>query len=132
MKILIDTDVLLDVALGRPEFVKASAQVLRWAERHPGFAAVAWHSLSNLAYLVRPDVKPFIVELLAFVKVAPVETDDALRALRLPMADLEDALQAAAAQAFGASNIVTRNGKDYRGSPVKAVSPESFLVIAGR
>lgn len=127
MRILIDTDVLLDVALARQDFVQSSAQILRWAERHPGFAAVAWHSLANMAYLVRPDVKPFLTDLLTFVKVAPVDTDDALRALRFPMRDLEDALQAAAAQAFGASYVVTRNGKDYRGSPVKAVTPEAFL-----
>jgi hypothetical protein len=55
VKILIDTDILLDVALRRAEFFADSAAVLSWAEANPGQAAVAWHSLSNVAYLVKPD-----------------------------------------------------------------------------
>ena len=51
MKVLIDTDVLIDVALKRPEFADDSQRVLEWAENKAGEAAVAWHSLSNLAYM---------------------------------------------------------------------------------
>lgn len=128
MKILIDTDVLLDVALGRPEFVEASAAVLRWSERHPGFAAIAWHSLSNLAYLMEPDVRPFLRDLLGFVRVATVGSEEARIALELPLNDFEDSLQSAAAQAFGASHIVTRNLRDFRKSPVPAITPAQFRV----
>ena len=46
MKALIDTDVLLDVALAREPHVQHSAAVLRWAEAG-GKAAVAWHTLTN-------------------------------------------------------------------------------------
>ncbi len=55
MKILIDTDILLDVALRRAEFFEDFATVLSWAEANRGQAAVAWHSLSNLAYFLKPD-----------------------------------------------------------------------------
>lgn len=55
MKVLIDTDILLDVALGRTEFFDDSAAVLIWAESHPGQASVAWHSFSNIAYLLKSD-----------------------------------------------------------------------------
>jgi len=51
MRILLDADVLLDVALKRQAFLAASQEVLRWAEGEPGQAAVAWHTLSNIAYL---------------------------------------------------------------------------------
>lgn len=42
MKVLLDTDILLDVALFRKEFFEASAGVFEWAEAEPGQAAVAW------------------------------------------------------------------------------------------
>jgi hypothetical protein len=71
MKALLDTDLLLDVALHRAEFFADSADVLRWAEANPG--------------------------------------------------------QAAAALAFGARCIVTRNTSDYRRSPVLAIPPAEFL-----
>jgi predicted nucleic acid-binding protein len=47
-------------------------------------------------------------------------------ALAFQMADLEDAMQAAAALSFGAAFIVTQNIKDYSRSPVKAISPVEF------
>ncbi len=127
MRALLDTDLLLDVALHRAEFFESSAAVLHWAESEPGRTAVAWHSIANLSYLLRPDARPFIRELLEFVEVPPTGTDAAVQALEFPMHDLEDALQAAAALAFGASFIVTRNTAYYRRSPVPALSPVDFL-----
>ena len=97
MKVLLDTDILLDVALRRPGFFEDSAAVLSWAEANPGEAAVAWHSLANLFYLVRLDGRKFIRELLEFVEVAPVGTEEMRAALGFPMKDLEDAMQASAA-----------------------------------
>lgn len=129
MRILLDTDVLLDVALRRSEFFEDSAAVLAWAEANPGSAAVAWHSVANLHYLVRPDCREFIRDLLNFVEVAPVATDDLRAALGFPMKDLEDAMQASAALAFGARYLVTRNLPDYRKSPVPAISPGAFRAL---
>lgn len=126
MRVLIDSDVLLDVALDRRPHADESAAVLRWAERG-GDAAVAWHTLSNCAYLLKDDGRPFLTRLLRIVEVAPVSTGDARRALDLPMTDLEDALQAAAALAWDADAIVTRNTRDFRRSPVRALSPGMFL-----
>lgn len=127
MKVLLDTDILLDVALFRREFFEASARVLEWAEAEPGQGAVAWHSLSNLAYLVRPDVRPFLRELLQFVEVAPVSTESARLAVEMPLGDFEDALQVASALAFGASFLITRNLAHYRRSAIPTVSPAQFL-----
>lgn len=127
MRVLLDTDVLLDVGLGRVKFLTASAAVLRWAESEPGQAAVAWHSLSNISYLLRPNARPFIRDLLHFVEVPPTGTDAAKQATAFPMTDFEDAMQAAAALTFGAAYIVTRNATHYRQSPVPARSPAEFL-----
>ena len=131
MRVLFDTDLLLDVALRRAEFFTHSAAVLQWAESHPGGAAVAWHSLANLSYLLRPDARPFIRELLEFVEVPATGTEAVMQAIGFPMNDLEDALQAAAALTFGASYIVTRNISDYRRSPVPAMSPTEFIKEVG-
>ena len=127
MRALLDTDVLLDVALHRADFFADSAAVLQWAESNPGWVAVAWHSLANLSYLLRPDARPFIRELLEFVEIPMAGPEAAMQAISFPMDDFEDALQAAAALAFGAGCIVTRNTADYRRSPVPAISPPAFV-----
>ena len=127
MKILIDTDILLDVALDRAQFADASGQILDWAENHPGSACVAWHTLANVAYLVKGNPRAFLRELLAFVIVPGTSTEAARQALELPVADLEDAFQAVTAQSFTADYIVTRNLKDHRRSPIPVASPDQFL-----
>ena len=126
MRVLLDTDVLLDVALAREPHVSASAEVLRWAERE-GEAAVAWHSLTNCANLLKGSGREFLQQLLQIVTVATVGTEDARRALSLPMKDVEDAFQVSAALAWGADFIITRNLEDYRYSPVAALPPSAFL-----
>jgi hypothetical protein len=125
MRILIDLDVLIDVALARSPYVSDSAAVLEWAESG-GEAAVAWHSLTNCSYLLKGG-GPFLKNLLQIVEVAPVGTAEARQAIRLPMPDLEDAFQSAAALAWKADFIITRNLRDYRKSPVPAISPAGFL-----
>jgi predicted nucleic acid-binding protein len=127
MKILIDTDILLDVALDRAPFADSSGQLLDWAESHPGAACVAWHTLANVAYLVKGNSRAFLRQLLSFVIIPSTSTDAARQALELPVADLEDAFQVATAQTFAADHIITRNLKDYRRSPVPAAIPEQFL-----
>jgi hypothetical protein len=74
--ILLDTDVLLDVALDRNPHADASGALLDLLERRPRMAFVAWHTLSNFYYLVRPtkgtDVaQAFLSDLTTFATVAP-------------------------------------------------------------
>ena len=126
MRALLDTDVLLDVGLNRDEFVAYSAQVLQWAEKTMS-AAIAWHSISNCAYLLKDNGRAFLNNLLKIVTVAEVGHEQALLAMRLNMKDLEDALQVAAAESWKADFIVTRNLRHYATSPVRAVNPKQFL-----
>ena len=100
--------------------------MLRWAEAG-GKASVAWHSLTHCACLLKSGGRPFLEHLLRLVEVAPVASTDARRALSPPMCDLEDAFQVAAALAWQADAIVTRNLAGYRRSPVRALSPAAFL-----
>lgn len=93
---------------------------------------MAWHTLTHCAYLLESGGRPFLVRLLQLVDVASVGPADARRALALAMSDVDDAFQAAAALAWQADVFVTRNLKDYRGSPVRALSPRAFLNEAAR
>ena len=92
MKVLIDCDVLLDVALQRDPYFEYSARVIDWAENNPSQAAVAWHTLSNLIYLCDSNVASFIGELLEFIDIPGTDTDSMRFALELSMKDLEDAM----------------------------------------
>lgn len=130
--ILIDTDVLIDVALDRRPHADPAAELLDRIENGVEAASVAWHSISNLHYIVAPTIggansRQFVLELTRFVDVAATGTGDIRFAAELPMADFEDAMQVAAARASGARLIATRNVGDFRRSPIPAIAPLEVL-----
>lgn len=132
MRVLLDADVLIDVALERDPHAEAAAALLDELERRPGSAFVAWHTIANFYYLVAPargqrGAREFLLELTDFVDVAPSTVQGVRYAARLPLSDFEDALQVAAAMACGAEVIVTRNLRDYAKSPVRAAAPQTVL-----
>jgi predicted nucleic acid-binding protein len=132
VSLLVDTDVLIDLALDREPFAGPAAALFELLERRPGLAWIAWHTASSFYYLVAPERGPggarrFLAELTGFIGVAETTTESLRTATGLALRDFEDAMQVAAALACGAERIVTRNLKDYRSSPVPAVSPKSIL-----
>lgn len=132
MILLLDTDILIDVALDRAPHASASASLLDRLQARPGMAFIAWHSISNFYYLVKPtyghgETKDFLLGLSKFIEIAPTTTRSLVGAAQLEMADFEDAMQVAAAMAAGADVVVTRNLRDYARSPIRAVSPQAIL-----
>ena len=130
MRLLIDINVLLDVALQRPGGPAAARLLALCGRQHEGW--LAWHSVATLAYLIERQRsaisgRDFIRSMLVWADVAKTGRPDALAALELPMRDFEDALQVAAAMACGAQFIITRNERDFKASPVPALNPEAFL-----
>ena len=133
---LIDTDVLLDLALDRETYAGPAEELLEKIQHGVEAANVAWHSISNLHYIASPvigrdNARDFILGLIQFVPVAPTSTESVRYAASLQMTDFEDAMQVAAARACGATRIVTRNLADYRQSPVPVVSPQEALAELG-
>jgi predicted nucleic acid-binding protein len=130
--VLLDTDVLIDLALDRAPHAEAAAGLIDALEQRPGSAYVAWHSLSNFFYVVAPtrgkhQAKDFLLDLTRFVLVAPTTTESFQFAGKLDLSDFEDAMQVAAAVACHASVIATRNLRDYSRSPVPAAEPQVIL-----
>ena len=130
MRLLLDINILLDVAFGRPGEPASSQVIARCGREHEAW--LAWHSGATLAYLIERQLsaaraRDFVRGLLGWAEVAVTQRADAVQALDWPMPDYEDALQAAAAQACGAQFILTRNVRDFKGSPVPAMTPEVFI-----
>jgi predicted nucleic acid-binding protein len=132
VRVLLDTDVLIDLALDREPFAEPAAALFELLERRPGLGWIAWHSASTFYYLVAPERGPqgarqFLMELSGFVGVAETTTESLRFAAALEVRDFEDAMQAAAARACGADLIITRNLKDYRFSPIPATTPQALV-----
>jgi len=125
---LVDSDIILDVALAREPFYKPSSEFLDLLAQRPYHGMVAWHSISNIYYILRPTFKNrptrlFIAELLSFLEVASGKNEHMWTALFSPMNDFEDAMLVAAAEANNADFIVTRNKRDFRNANMQLLSP---------
>jgi predicted nucleic acid-binding protein len=132
MRLLLDINIFLDVVFQRPGEPASSALIASCSKTNEAW--LAWHSVATLAYLIErqqsaDQARAFIADSLTWARVATTGHDDALHALDWPMPDFEDALQASAALACGAAYIITRNGRDFAGSPVPAITPEDFLSL---
>ena len=134
LNVLIDTDVLLDVFLEREPHYTNSKKVLYQLDDggFHGFTTativvnVFYHmeKYKNLerafACVERLLTNPDLV-------ILGVNKSVLMMALRSGMTDFEDAVQATAANVAGLDYIVTRNQRDFRVSPITAVSPEELL-----
>jgi len=132
MIVLLDTDVLIDIALDRPPHAEAATKLLEALEHRRGKGFVAWHSLSNFYYLVSPvkgtyQTRDYLDDLIRFIDIAPATRESFHAACQMPMKDFEDAMQVAAAIACGADVIATRNVRDYVRSPIKVGTPMTLI-----
>jgi len=132
MKVLIDTNVILDVAAERDAHIEHSAAFLDLCGiKIKGFMAASQTTdIFNLLCrggMDMPSAKAVISKLADHVKVLDVTAVDVKNALTCEIPDYEDALLAYCAKRQKADYIVTRNQRDFELSPVAAVSPEKFL-----
>jgi predicted nucleic acid-binding protein len=132
MKILIDTNVILDVLTGREPHFKASADVLKLCgARLTGLITAS--QTTDIFYMLRREgkdvqsAKAILKKLTDNIKVINVTSDDVKNALSSGIADYEDALLACGAKRQKAEYIITRNEKDFQQSPVTAITPIKFL-----
>ena len=137
MKVVLDLNVLLDVIQQREPFYEASAAVLSLVTRKKITGFVPGHALPTIYYIVmryasRAEADKAIDWLLSTVAIAAEDIDVFRHARSLSITDFEDAVVASVGEAAGCSHIVTRNFKDFTGSPVPALTPEEFLAYCAQ
>jgi len=129
---LIDTNVIVDVLIGRDPFFADSSSVLDRAERGDFVACVCATTVTTVFYLVRhhlgtAETVERIKDLTAICAVAPVNQSVIESALHSRFADFEDAVLHHSAVLARADCIVTRNVVDFRESSLVIFSPAQFL-----
>ena len=136
-RLLLDTNIALDVLLDRQPHAEASAAVWEAVEAGSATGMLAAHAVTTIHYLIckrmgNAGAVRVIHRLLRVFEAAAVDGPVILEALQLAFADFEDAVTAAAARAAGCTWIVTRDPKGFRGSPVRSVAPEAVLPLLGQ
>lgn len=133
MRILYDTNVLLDVLLRRVPFYEASARAWTLAERGRLDGLAAAISYADAFYLIgkslgRTSARTSIKKMFDIFAPAVCDAWVIRRAVDSELPDFEDALQYFSALHARADCILTRNAADFPSDSVLPVlSPAEFL-----
>ena len=132
MKILVDTNVILDVLCNRPEFVDASSKVWKYCEVDQIEGYISALSVPNIVYILRKELTPqkteqLIQQITMIFKVVDLKASDLSFAAEMFTSDYEDAIQMCQAKRINADFIVTRNIRDFKNSKVPALKPSELL-----
>jgi predicted nucleic acid-binding protein len=131
--VFVDTDVLLDVVIKRPDFYPASFQIVQWIEQKRIEAYLTPMTISTIYYLIRKELShlqalSLIEKLMVIFNVVSIDKSGIISALNSDFKDFEDALQNySALQHPEIETLITRNIKDYRCSDLAIMTPTDFI-----
>ncbi len=133
MRILIDTNVILDILQKREPFFADSYQALHKAIEADTECLISASAATDIFYMLRKflksaeQAKERIEQLAQLVTFVDVQGMDIHTAIMRSMPDFEDAVVDAVAERNGVSYILTHNTKDFIGSVIPAITPTNFL-----
>lgn len=132
MKVLIDTNIILDVLCKRPAFYEDSAKIFKLCEVKKISGVISALSIPNIMYILRKELdadktREILDSLMLIFSVADLKADDLKKAADMRFKDYDDAIQSACATRIKANYIVTRNIKDFSESKVTAIKPAELL-----
>lgn len=132
MKALIDTDVILDVLLGREEHLQNSKIVWSCCELGLIHGFLPSFSAMNCMYLIRRKLTPEMLEqtMMKLANIFILESTnpaDLLKASRDKWDDFEDCVQYNIAKRLKLDYIVTRNTKDFTRSDIQVLTPAEAI-----
>lgn len=132
MVLLIDANIILDVLLNRPEFVRDSSLIWKLCETEQAKGYVSALTFANLVYIMRKQLTPERIEevlrsLGLIFEFADLTQTDLTKAAALHWPDFEDAVQSITAERVHADYIITRNVRDFTKSSVMAFTPAELL-----
>jgi predicted nucleic acid-binding protein len=133
IKVLLNTNVLLDIALERQPFFEDSELVLSLVESRQIKGAISASTVSDLYYVIRKQKKShalaleFVDEISKICQIATVNRAVIEMALTSNFDDFEDAIQYSTAQINALDGIVTRNPQDYHLAELRIFTPSALI-----
>lgn len=132
MRVLLDTNIILDLLLEREPFVGDAVAVFNQIERGSLEGYIAATTITNIFYIIRKaegreTALAAIHRLLVGLEFCAVDRQTIETALSFDLRDFEDAIQLACATLNQLDGVVTRNHKDFIGSNLPIYSPAELL-----
>lgn len=137
MRILIDTNIILDFLLQREPFFQDAEQLFQEIDSGRVVGYVTATTLTDIFYISRrhtrsvEQARQAVSETLTVMVICPVNRAVLESAFRSGLADFEDAVQIACAVAQGLDAILTRDTQGFLNSSVPVLSIHELLQRLG-
>ena len=135
LRILVDTNVLLDYLLCREPFEQDARRIIFACKQKKVIACIAAHSISNMFFILRKEFsveerRGILTSLCQLFEIEGIDKNKILEALANEnFSDFEDCLQMECALAFKVDYIVTRNVNDFKGSKIPCLELGEFCKL---
>jgi len=132
VKVLLDTNIIVDDALQRQPFYESSEQILLLIEQGQVEGYVSASTFSDLYYLIRKArgrewTRDYLRQLATFCQIATVDQAVISMALATDFRDFEDAIQYSTAVLNHLDIIVTRNSQDFPVINPRILTPKQLI-----
>jgi predicted nucleic acid-binding protein len=133
MRVLIDTNVIIDALQSRKGFKEDADFVMLQSYEYEGFLAAT--CVTDIYYIQRrfyhdqEKAKNNLTKILKLYSIIDITESDCQNALRSDIPDYEDAVLVESASRNNIDCIVTRNTKDFKNSRIPVYTPVEFLEI---
>lgn len=134
MRVLFDTNVVLDLLLDRMPFANNAASLFAKVERSEITGYLCATTVTTVHYLLAKamdarDANAHIKTLIAMFEIAAVNRLVIEQAIKVGFTDFEDAVLYQAASHAGVDYIVTRNAGDFKKSTIPIYDPREFVSV---
>lgn len=134
MKVLFDTNVILDLLLERFPFYDASSTAIGLAEQSIIYGWLCGTSVTTIHYLIsknlpKKDADRHIRSLLNMFHIASIASAVLNDAIDTNFSDYVDAVIHQSAMHANLEAIITRNVRDFKNSVLPVYTPSEFLTI---
>ena len=133
-KVLIDTNIVLDIALQREPFFEAACQIFEKIDKGEIKGFITASSITDIYYISKKSCGQektiqFIHELIGIIDILSVSKQVIINALDSEFKDFEDAVQYFTADMNFIDIIVTRNKSDFEHSAIEVCTPDELIKI---
>jgi len=134
MKILLDTNIILDLLLKREPFSHNAKDIFLLVENGLLDGFISASSITTIHYLIekslsKQEANRYIDVLLQIFSISPIDKQILKDAVTNNGNDFEDSVIYTSAHYSKIDFIITRDKKGFASSKVKAIEPNDFLAL---
>ena len=133
-RLFLDTNIIVDLISDRKPFSKYAIEIFQKAEEGQVELYTSSHSMATTHYLLKKymeekALREVLYNLLDFITIIAVDVDVLKKGLLSKHRNFEESIQIFCASSIeNIESIITRNVKDFKGSEIKVLTPDEFVL----